>query len=464
MAARPERGYKLRSGSPQEGIESQVSQNPERPSTVLRRLGRNLKILLSGSAITALLGLATLALNTRALGPMDFGVLVLLQAYVVLLGRIFSFDTWQAIIRFGAASTAGGDSRRLLAIGNLAMVLDIASACAAGIAGLAFLLLLPGTVGLSAAYLPAAAAYTASLFLLWPGAPTGLLRLFDRFTWLTAIAVGESASRFLVSAILFAADATIAAYLLAFAAIMVASSLVRTFLAIRELRAATGGLRLPARGELSGVAPDFIRFSAGSWITGTLNVTRREGTVLVVAALLGPPAAGLYGLALRIVRPIHDVAEIVRQALFPELSKLVAEGDRQSVAHVVRRILLFTVPIGAAAAATGIALGNFLVMAVAGPAYAEAYWPFVWLVAAAGLYFCMPLLSSVVILHAGMRVYTLGALGAAAIWALLFIWPMLTWGVGGAGVGELVYVVAWVGINLALLSRTGLMSMRGPRG
>lgn len=427
----------------------------ESSSTVLRRIGKNVTILFSGAVVIGLLGLGTLTLNARALGPTQFGLLVLVQSFVVICGRVFSFDTWQAVIKFGSEFQARRDVDGLRAIGSFAFVFDASSAIAAGTVGLLLLFFFPRLIGLPETEFAAAAVYTATLFIQLPGAPIGVLRLYDKFHWLTAITVGEAAARLAASGVMFMLHAPLSAYLYSFAAILVAANGARVAASMVLLRSATGSLQFSRIADLRRVSRQFLRFSSGSWITGTLNVTRRDGTTLIIAALLGPAGAGLYGVAVRLVRPIRDLAELLRQAIFPDLSRLIADGNHASLAQVVRRILLRTVPLAVAITLGGILAGDIALRTIVGVEYADAYWPLVFLVAASGVYLCMPLLSSLVILYAGMRRYTVATAAAAAIWAALFVWPVLTWGVAGAGVGELVYVVAWAALNILALVRSG---------
>jgi O-antigen/teichoic acid export membrane protein len=374
-----------------------------------------------------------------------------MQSYVVILGRLFSFDTWQAVIKFGAERNACDDLEGLRAVSSFAMLLDGVSTVTAGLIGLLVLFLVPQRLGVDPKLITAAAIYTCTLFVQLPGAPIGLMRLFDRFGWLTAISIGEAGLRFGASVALFMTQGPLAAYLYAFAAILGAANLLRILLSVRLLRNAAGGRASADIQDMRKVARAFMAFSAGSWVTSTLNVTRRDGTTLLVAALLGPAATGLYGLAVRIARPIRDLAELVRQAIFPDLSRLIADSKRETVLVVVRKVLVLTLPSAAAIGLLGIALGDRVIGLLAGPAYANAYWPLIFLITAAALYLCMPLLSSLVILCAGMRTYTLSAIAAGMIWAIAVVWPMLWWGLQGAAVGELVYVLAWLAINLIVL-------------
>ena len=59
-------------------------------------------MLISGKAAAAVLSLAYLAIASRTLGPEGLGYLVLAHTYVQTVAYITRFQSWQAIVRFGA--------------------------------------------------------------------------------------------------------------------------------------------------------------------------------------------------------------------------------------------------------------------------------------------------------------------------------------------------------------------------
>ena len=75
---------------------------------VFRRIFRNTGTLLGGKAVSAVLALASLAVTARGLGPELFGMLVLIHTYTKLIGGLPKFQSWQAVIRYGAAALARG--------------------------------------------------------------------------------------------------------------------------------------------------------------------------------------------------------------------------------------------------------------------------------------------------------------------------------------------------------------------
>lgn len=423
-------------------------------AAVLGRLRRNVGLLSVGAAVTMVFGVATLAFNARALRPEAFGVLALVQSYAVVMNRVFGFDVWQGIIRFGAEAQERHSMSRLRAVCSFALLFDFASALAAGAVGLLILFVVPSWLKVPADSLWPAAVYVATLFVQLPGAPVGLMRFFNKFHWLTVITVLESGARLAAAALLYLEHASLGSYLLAYAAILLAFNGVRIVTGLWLVKRATGSWALASTSDMRPIVRQFVRFSAGSWITGTLNVSRRDGTTLIVAALLGPAGAGFYAVGQRVVRPLRDVAELIRQAAFPEISRMAAGGSDAEVGTLVRRMLRLTLPLAALLSILGLLLGRFVIRIAAGAGYEQAYWPFVWLVCAASLYLCTPILSSVAILYSGMKRYVLSTLVAAAVWAIALVPPMLVWGVAGAGVAEALFVAVWIVSNVTELRHT----------
>ena len=74
----------------------------DRPAGRVRRIFASLGLVLGGKAGAGIMSLGYLLLATRYLGPKDYGVLVLVHAYVTTVCVVIEFPSWQAIVRYGA--------------------------------------------------------------------------------------------------------------------------------------------------------------------------------------------------------------------------------------------------------------------------------------------------------------------------------------------------------------------------
>src|SRR3546814_17236584 len=65
----------------------------------------NIAHLMSGNLASGLISLAAIALTARALGPASYGILALAIAYVRVVERLVTFQSWQPLIKYGAEVT-----------------------------------------------------------------------------------------------------------------------------------------------------------------------------------------------------------------------------------------------------------------------------------------------------------------------------------------------------------------------
>src|SRR5262245_44254602 len=93
---------------------------------ILRRTFKNAGMLLSGRATNGLLSLATLSLLAHALGIEQFGILVLVQTYVLVLTACATFQSWQAVIRYGAICLETKNCASFQSLVKFTTLLDIA--------------------------------------------------------------------------------------------------------------------------------------------------------------------------------------------------------------------------------------------------------------------------------------------------------------------------------------------------
>jgi len=75
------------------------------------------------------LSLAYLAIAARSLGPEQLGVLILVHAYAVVVAGVAGFQSWQAIIRFGAPMQQGEDRQALKSLIRFAIRIGYYQRC-----------------------------------------------------------------------------------------------------------------------------------------------------------------------------------------------------------------------------------------------------------------------------------------------------------------------------------------------
>lgn len=287
----------------------------------------NIGHLLTGNFLGSLLGLAAFALSARALGPVDYGLLAMIYTFVRVVERVISFQTWQPIIKYGADlqhPAQRDDLRMLLKFGFL---LDFASAVLAWTVAvlLAFL----------AAYLFTWPAETTHLVLLYSsvllfqltGMPTAVQRMAGQFR---LVAYGQLVNS-VVRVGLCLAGSLLAAGLPYFVAVWAGTqtlgSLIMLAMAFHTLR--RQGIHRLLTTSVRGVTLRFPGIWGFAWsanLSLTLRMSAQEFDTLLVGALTDPAAAGLYHIAKRIGRVGQQVGAQVQAVLYPDVTRLWAQG------------------------------------------------------------------------------------------------------------------------------------------
>jgi O-antigen/teichoic acid export membrane protein len=421
---------------------------------ISRRLLRNVGYLVSGNAVAAGLGLATLALTARALGPEGLGILALIEAYARLVDRLLRLEPWQALIKYGADALEHerpDDFRQLLKFG---LLLDAGGALLASLIAVAGVYLVGPWFDWSGSIMDMAAIYSLSIMFSVAATPTAVMRLFDRFALFAWLDVAVAGVRLAVVVIAWASGAGLWTFLLLAFGTAVARHLGLLALAWRELyrQGYADCLRQPLRG-LTRNCPgiwDFIW-----WLNASILIRKstRELDTVLVGGLLDSTAVGLYHVAKRLGDAALKLGVPIQQAIFPDVARLWARGLTHRLRQTVHQVNL----AGGALAGLGLVVVALnvdrLLALTVGEAFGGASGALVLQMAAVTL-----ILGSITLrpalLSMGLQRTLLHAavIGSLSFYVCLVIAvPIL--GVSGASLAHLVFNGVWLVICMAVFER-----------
>ncbi len=414
----------------------------------LRRIFRNAAALLGGKAVAGALSLGVLAVTARGLGPELFGALILIHSYVKLVGGLTKFQSWQAVIHYGAVSLEKKAPEDLQGLIKFTTALDLASAAigmaiAIGLAGLA-----GAQLGWSEDTVSLVMAYSLLIAVTIKATPIGVLRLFDRFK-LIALQTPLSPTVGLIGVSLaYAVDGGLVAYLAAWFAAGMVESAVLVALGWRELgrQGLLSGLDLSLRG-LTKPHAGLWRFVWAANIFASLSAASSHLITLLLGWLLGPMAAGLFRIASQFASVLVVPAAILRRTIYPEFAKLTARNDSRLVRRLMLRAGLISGSVAVAVVLVLALIGEPLIRLIVGEAY----------VAAADLLVLLAAASAVMVYGFAIEpvFFALGRPGimlrlsviAAALNLVLIFVLVAEYGLIGAGLAALASTVVAVGLS-----------------
>ncbi len=356
---------------------------------ILRRTFKNAGMLLTGRATNGLLSLATLSLMAHSLGIEQFGIIVLVQTYVLVLIAFATFQSWQAVIRYGAICLERKDIPAFQSLIKFTCILDVVGV----LFGFALGYILAPIVGPYVDWTPEVIRYAQlySFLILFTmiATPMGIMRLCDRFDLLAWQTVLTPFLRLVGVGACALVDAPFYAYLGAWFVAGAAGGTLLVYLGWRE--AFRQGFLKDMTWSLKGITkdhPGLWKFSIISTLHASVQMIPAQMSTFIVGWVAGPAPAGLFKVGRDVATALSKPAELLNQSIYPEFARLGSKGSW----HDFARLILRGGAMGGGAAVflllVALAFGTPFLTLFFGAEFAGAYWPLVLLIASAGLTIC----------------------------------------------------------------------------
>ncbi len=419
----------------------------------MRRVLGNFGLLVRGRGIAAVMSLGATALMARGLGPTEFGVVVLIQAYALLMRGLLNFRAFEAVIRYGVPAHDAGDTRTLRRLIKVCRRVDRRASLAATALALIVAPLIGPSLGMERDHVILLAAY--SLVLLTTGNSTagGILRLFDQFDTLGRLMTIGPTIRFFGVVIAWWFDSPLPVFVAILAFAYATENLYGSWRGRHEYRTRIG--RSP-EGESVGDArmAEFSGLRPFMWVTywqSNMDLVPKHLATVLAGLLLGSAEAGLLRLARELSSTLAKPAVLIRQVVFPDLTRSWHQGSA-AFDLIAYRTALLGGGFGLLFVMASFFFGDELLGALVGKAFIAAA-PLLTLMLLAATFdlTASPLRSAAYAIgHAGhvLRMYA----GSTALYIALFALFTSWMGLIGAGVAACI-AAALPPLGIAILIR-----------
>ncbi|MCB2108953.1 MAG: oligosaccharide flippase family protein [Rhodobacteraceae bacterium] len=351
---------------------------------LLGRIFKNAGLLLTGRAASGLFMLGTLSIMAHKLGVEQFGIVVLVQTYVLVVSGLATFQSWQAVIRYGAIHLERGNDAGLHSLLRFTTMLDVLGVVIGTIIGFAAVPWVGPALEWNPEVIAAAQPYSLLILFTVIATPTGLLRLFDRFDLLAVQSAITPATRLIGVAIAALADAPLWGYLLAWFVAGVLGGIALMFFgwAVAARSGHLAGMRW--RGTIfRAPEPGIWRFVIAANLHSSLLLIPTQMATFLVGLVAGPAPAGLFKVARDVATALARPAEILNQSIYPEFAKLGSRGSWTGFAKLIVRGGALAGGAGVAMLALTIAVGEPFLRLAFGVEFVTAYAALVLLVGSA---------------------------------------------------------------------------------
>jgi O-antigen/teichoic acid export membrane protein len=351
---------------------------------IFRRIFKNAGLMLTGRVATGVFSLGTLSLAAHGLGVEQFGILILIQTYVLAITALTTFQSWQAVIRYGATCLENNNIPALQSLVKFTTLLDVAGVVLGSFVGYFAAPYVGPYVGWNEEVISYAQPFSFLVLFTIVATPTGLLRLYDRFDLLALHTVVTPALRFVGVGIATLISAPFWAFLLSYFVAGAIGGVVLLYLGWREIYRDGGlkgvsfscsGLTVPHGG--------IWKFSILSNLHASLQVVTAHMSTFLVGIVAGPAAAGLFRIGRDVATALTKPAELLNQSIYPEFARLGTKGGWDKFAYLILRSGALAGGAGALLLGLTFAFGEPFLVFFFGAPFADAYLALALLVASA---------------------------------------------------------------------------------
>ena len=412
---------------------------------MLARIFRNAGYLLGGDLVASGMRMVTIALTARALGVENLGILVLLQAYVAVVDRVLNFQSWQALIKYGAEQRSSEREHGLEDLFKLGFLVDFFTAIlGAGIAALAATLV-GSLLNWEASIIDYAVFYSAVIAFNIEGTCIAVLRLHDKFGLIGGQKVIAAGIKLIATAIAFAITKSLAVFVAVAAICQVIGYwvlLALTFrqLALLNLAPLRKGKARRAFHQNKGITAYILTTNLHS----TFRIIPDQLDFFIVAAVLGNTATGAYKVAKELARVLTRVVQPLYQSVYPELAALAAKRHYRQILLVVRRSALIVGLTGMCFWVCLILLGEPLLTLIFGDQYTDAYSVMIWYALGAVISAAAFPITPAILAVGYPKLPLVFIVVSTIIYVVCLPIMMRTFGLPGAGMANVVFYGSWV--------------------
>lgn len=430
------------------------SEGRSRVPNPMRRVLGNFWLLVRGRGAAAVMSLGATTLMARALGPVGFGMVVLIQTYAMLIRGLLDFQPFEAVVRYGVPAHDADDDRTLRRLIKVCRRVDHRTSLAATALALAAAPLVGPSLGMDRDQVILLAAYSLVLLSTGTGTANGILRLFDQFDTLgRQMTIGPILS-FLGVVVAWWFNSPLPVFVAILAVAYVAENLYLSWHGRRQYRqrigCAPGGesVKDATLAEFSGLR----HFLWINYWQSNLDVLPKHLATVSMSYLLGPAEAGLLRLARQLSSLLGKPAVLVRQVVFLDLTRSWNQGSA-AFQHVAYRTAMMGGGIGLLFVVVGYFFGDKLLAVLVGEKFRAAAPVLTLMLLAATFDLASSSLRSAAyaIGHAGkvLRMYVV----SVAVYLALFIVLTLWVGLIGAGLAACIAAaIPLVGMILLIRS------------
>lgn len=313
---------------------------------------KNFLLIFSGEGLSSVFGFLATIFIVNAIGSYKHGILVAVQTYTNLFYGLFSFKTFQSLIKFLAKSEIERDVEKSKLYIKWAVILDGFCLVATLLFGIVLKSFVIRIMGWDTEISRYCVLYLCVYMLYFQGTSIGVLRYYEKYSCVVISNVASAVIRCVGFLVCFILKCDFLPFFLVDCLSNVVKFLLMDYYTIRTL--IQQKLIRFYKVKLSWCA-DFLKFSFYSNLTSTIDLPVNQITSLIINKYLGFEATSVYSVFGNIGSVINKLGDPISQVIYPEMNKMITQDNvdgAKKLSVKLKMIMLMLFGAGAVFVAT----------------------------------------------------------------------------------------------------------------
>ena len=292
-------------------------------------------VLFTGDTISSALAIISTALIIKAIGLKDNGIILMVQTYALFFDQIFNFKIFEGLIKFLSKSIYNKNTNGAKSYIKQGFYLDFATAIIATIIGVLCINLGIKIMGWNNNIKPYLLIYMSTVLINVSGVCIGVLRIFNKFNYISYINVFTNLIRTLLFLFGLIFKLKFNFYFMVELISLLMKYILYMIFAYKTLKINKlhDFIKMPLK-----IEKDFLIFSINTNLASTLDLPVNTLTTFMMNKYLGFEAISIYKVFEKIGSLVGKFSSPLNQILYPELNKYVAIKDSKKAINLSKKI------------------------------------------------------------------------------------------------------------------------------
>lgn len=302
------------------------------------RLIKNFIVLLTGEGISSVLSMLAVILIVKAIGLDGNGKILSIQTYCLLLTSLFGFKSFQALIKYLSKEIESEDFNKVKSYIKQSYFLDIIAAVITTIVSFIFVGIYSRFMKWDSELLKYSYIFIVATIFQIQGTPIGILRIFDKFNYITYNNVITAILRVILYLIGILLGYKLSYFMYVEVFLYILPNIILNYLSYKALKENNLDDFYKVEFKLD---KHFFKFNFYSNIASTIDIPVGHLTAIMINKYLGYSDMAIYKIFEKIGSLIGKVGSPISQIIYPELTEKISKKQYKSAKKMSDKLMYY---------------------------------------------------------------------------------------------------------------------------